>query len=125
MQANIIDVSVREVIPAGRQADVDLAGQVAQLLVAVAIVGDHVVNCCSTPQSLWSHTYLYQPATRFNEWLSWELELAWWVNRLGFAVASACPVVHIFTLLAVLVFKVLSQGQAPCSVSLELPEPGH
>ena len=47
LQPHIVDVCVGEVIAAGGQSNVDLAGQVAQRLVALAIVGDHVVNLCS------------------------------------------------------------------------------
>jgi len=37
-------LGVREVIARGRDADVDLAGQVGELRVAPALVGDHVLD---------------------------------------------------------------------------------
>ena len=46
IQADIIDVRVCEVIPGGGDADVDLAGQVDQLRVALAMISNHVVNGC-------------------------------------------------------------------------------
>jgi hypothetical protein len=47
LEANIIDVGVGEVVPGGRDADVELARQVDQLLVALAKVGDHVIYLCA------------------------------------------------------------------------------
>ena len=48
IQAHVIDVRMCKVVSGGGQADVDLPGQVHQLRVALAVVGDHVVNGCSS-----------------------------------------------------------------------------
>ena len=48
VQTHIVDVRVCKVVSGGGQADVDLPGQVHQLRVALAVVGDHVVNGCSS-----------------------------------------------------------------------------
>lgn len=47
-ETNVVDVGVREVIPGGRNPDVDLAGQVGQLRVAMPKVGDHIIQRCTT-----------------------------------------------------------------------------
>ena len=46
LEADIIDVGVGKVIARWGKADVQLPGQVSQLRVALAIAGDHVVDCC-------------------------------------------------------------------------------
>ena len=51
VQANIIDVGVRKIVPGGREADVDLAWQIDQLWVALAVVSNHVVNSCRHQQA--------------------------------------------------------------------------
>jgi len=44
LKADIVDLGVGEVVARGGDADIDLAGQVAQLPVALAVVGDHVLD---------------------------------------------------------------------------------
>lgn len=46
IQTHIIDVCMCEVISGGGDADVDLAGQVDQLRVALSVVSNHVVDSC-------------------------------------------------------------------------------
>jgi len=45
-QAHVVDECVREVIPGRGDADVDLTRQIRQHRVALAKVGDHVIDLC-------------------------------------------------------------------------------
>lgn len=47
----IVDVRVCEVVPSGGEANVDLARQVNQLWVALAMISNHVVNGCRDRQA--------------------------------------------------------------------------
>ena len=61
LEADIIDEDMGKVIPRGRKCKVDLPGQVGQLVVALAIVGDHVVDFCNSTvcQTVGSSRMLY------------------------------------------------------------------
>ena len=46
IQADVIDVGVCKVVPGGGKANIDLARQVDQLWVALAMISNHIVNGC-------------------------------------------------------------------------------
>lgn len=48
LEADIVDVGMGEVVPGRRDANVELARQIHQLLIALAVVGDHVIDLCTT-----------------------------------------------------------------------------
>lgn len=54
IQADIIDVGVCKVVPSSGQANVDLARQVDQLWVALAVISNHVVNSCRDEEANFS-----------------------------------------------------------------------
>ena len=47
LEPDIIDEDMGKIIPRWRQRKVDLSGQVRQLIITLAVVGDHVVDLCS------------------------------------------------------------------------------
>ena len=50
LEADVVDEHVREVIAGRGERQVDFARQVGELVVALAVVSDHVVDLCSQTQ---------------------------------------------------------------------------